>query len=94
MQMVIDPAGTVRCVYDETIDLSTLGSVHITRGSHVEPNDRGQWLADLSPVGGPSLGPFPRRSEALAAERRWLGEHWLMDANMPAIDGVTPSNVS
>jgi hypothetical protein len=77
MQLIIDSVGTVRCVYDETIDLNTLGHVHIARGSHVEPDDRGWWRADLSPVGGPSLGPFRLRSEALAAERRWLDEHWL-----------------
>lgn len=31
--------------------------------------------ADLSPVGGPLLGPYQRRSEALAAEVQWLAEH-------------------
>jgi hypothetical protein len=81
MQLIIDPAGTVRCVYDETIDLSALGNVHIARGSHVEPDARGRWLADLSPVGGPSLGPFCLRSEALAAERLWLDGNWLMGIN-------------
>ena len=83
MQLVIDPTGTVRCVYDESVDLNALGRVHIVRGSRVEPNDRGQWLADLSPVGGPALGPFSLRSEALAAERRWLNDHWLTPANLP-----------
>ena len=83
MQLVIDPSGTVRCVYDETVDLRTLGHVHIARGSHVEPNDRGEWLADLDPVGGPILGPFSLRTEALAAERRWLDEHWLTRSNLP-----------
>ena len=77
MQLIIDPAGTVRCVYDETIDLGTLGHVHIRRGSHVEPDAQGQWFADMSPVDGPTLGPFPTRSKALAAERRWLFVHGL-----------------
>jgi hypothetical protein len=48
-----------------------------TRASHVEPDDRGRWLADLSPIGGPVLGPFDRRSEALEAEVTWLEENWL-----------------
>ena len=38
----------------------------------------GGWRADLSPVGGPQLGPFRRRSEALRAEAAWLVEHWLV----------------
>jgi hypothetical protein len=69
--------GTARCLYTEAINLHTLGQVHIARGSHVEPDDAGQWWADLSPVCGPRLGPFGLRSEALQAEVEWLEEHWL-----------------
>ena len=79
MQLLIDPKGQVRCVYDETIDLAVFGRLHIARGSHVEPDERGQWLADLAPVSGPTLGPFASRSQALAAERSWLQEHWLTE---------------
>ena len=50
----------------------------ITRASHVEPDQQGRWLADLTPVAGPVLGPFERRSEALEAEQSWLAEHWLV----------------
>lgn len=78
MQLVILPDGTARCLYHEAIDLSVLGKSAITRASHVEPDKRGGWLADLSPVSGPLLGPFPRRSDALAAERAWLEAHWLV----------------
>ncbi len=77
MQLVITSAGSVRCIYGEQIDLHALGRPVIRRGSHVEPDDHGQWTADLSPVDGPRLGPFPTRSEALAAEVRWLEERWL-----------------
>ena len=77
MQLVIDPAGGVRCVYDETLPLADFGRLTISRGSHVEPNADGLWTADLSPVGGPLLGPFATRSTALAAERDWLEQHWL-----------------
>ncbi|MBI1249044.1 hypothetical protein GC197_14530 [bacterium] len=77
MQMVVSPAGEIRCLYDETIDLHTLGKVSISRGSFVEPNEHGQWIADLEPVQGPKLGPFDKRSDALAAEVVWLQEHWL-----------------
>ena len=78
MQMVIDRHGAIRTVYDETIDLATFGSLSITRGSHVEPVADGRWTADLAVVGGPQLGPFAHRSEALSAERSWLDEHWLI----------------
>lgn len=77
MELVVDFTGAVRCVYDETLDLEQLGRLMIERGSHVEPTPDGQWTADLSPVGGPELGPFARRSDALAAERHWLETHWL-----------------
>lgn len=77
MQLVITPDGAIRTVYDEAIDLATLGPLSIRRGSHVEPTDEGRWTADLSPVRGPLLGPFITRSEALYAERRWLEANWL-----------------
>lgn len=79
MELMITPAATIRCLYDETLDLSSLGTPQIQRGSHVEPTADGQWTADLSPVSGPLLGPFARRSEALAAEVAWLEQHWLLN---------------
>jgi len=78
MQLVITPVGDLRYLYDESLNLSTLGSMHIQRGSHVEPDFAGQWFADMSPVSGPRLGPFPRRSDALSAEVAWLRDHWLL----------------
>jgi hypothetical protein len=77
MQLIVGLGGAVRCIYSEEIDLTTLGSPTITRASHVEPDQQGRWLADLSPVGGPVLGPFDHRSEALAAELAWLETKWL-----------------
>ena len=81
MQLIITPGGAVRCVYSEEIDLQTLGSPAISRASRVEPDQHGRWLADLSPIAGPILGPFDLRSEALAAEQAWLEVNWL---NQPA----------
>jgi hypothetical protein len=72
MQLLITSAGAVHCLYGEAIDLAVLGELSIRRASHVEPDAAGRWHADLSPVNGPRLGPFERRSEALAAESRWL----------------------
>jgi hypothetical protein len=78
MELLIDATGQCRCVYDELLDLRDLGPLTIERASHVEPNAAGQWIADLSPVSGPQLGPFPNRSEALVAEVVWLRTHWLL----------------
>ena len=77
MQLVIDPTGDVRCVYGEALPLAEFGRLTIVRGSHVEPTAAGHWTADLSPVGGPLLGPFESRSAALDAEREWLEQNWL-----------------
>jgi hypothetical protein len=77
MLLLVDPRGVIRCLYDETLDLAGLGALSITRASQVEPDAQGRWYADLALVAGPRLGPYPLRSEALAAERRWLEEHDL-----------------
>jgi len=77
MQLIVQPGGDIRCVYAEAINLPQLGKLVIARGSHVEPDAAGQWFADLSPVHGPTLGPFANRSDALAAEANWLERHWL-----------------
>ena len=77
MELIIQPGGLARCVYDETIELAALGPLDIRRASHVEPTADGRWTADLSPVHGPILGPFDHRTEALAAEQAWLAARWL-----------------
>jgi hypothetical protein len=71
--------GQVRCLYDETIDLASIGALHIRRASHVEPDSSGRWWTDLSPAGGPVLGPYPLRSEALTAEQQWLEHGFVTD---------------
>ena len=72
MELVVDAGGDVRCIYDEGIDLREIGTLKITRASHVEPDAEGYWWADMGPSGGPVLGPYDSRSEALGAEREWL----------------------
>lgn len=45
--------------------------------SDIEPDRDGYWWADMGPSGGPELGPFRSRSEALGAVREWLvGNHF------------------
>ena len=81
MQLVIQPDGVVRCVYGEAIDLAVIGSLSISRASHVEPGPDGRWWADLSPVDGPVLGPFVLRTAAIQAEQDWLAANWLPGPN-------------
>jgi hypothetical protein len=85
MELVVGVDGMVRCIYDEALDLRELGKLQITRASHVEPDRDGFWWADMKPVGGPVLGPFRNRTEALQAERRWL-------VGRPAV--LTPSSTA
>lgn len=64
-----------------------VGAVEIKRASHVEParlqlgfdpgtDERGGigWWVDMSPSGGPDLGPFVTRQAALDAEAAWLSQ--------------------
>ncbi len=75
MELIIGADGNAVCVYGEELNLKAIGDVHIRRASHVEPDASGRWWADLSPTGGPVLGPFELRTSALETEVRWLGEH-------------------
>jgi hypothetical protein len=72
LKIAIDSEGNARCLYTETMSLEAIGHLDIRRASHVEPNSRGEWIADLAPVQGPELGPYPSRSAALRAEADWL----------------------
>ena len=80
MELIVRPGGDLHCIYSEAIDLHSLGKPNITRASHVEPDPLGRWIADLSPVYGPKLGPFEKRTDALAAEVQWLRDNWLAKA--------------
>lgn len=71
----INGAEIVGIYSDAIVPLLDLGDVQIMRASHVEPAPAGGWTADLSPVGGPILGPFPLRADALAEEVRWINAH-------------------
>lgn len=77
MELVIARGGAIHAIYDEALELAALGRVSIERASHVEPTAQGEWLANLALVNGPTLGPFSKRSDALAAETAWLRIHWL-----------------
>ena len=78
MQLVVNQVGEAKCVYAESLPVHSLGSVSISRASHVEPDLDGYWTADLTPMNGPILGPFSDRSLALQAETIWLHDNWLI----------------
>jgi len=77
MDIFIDMTGGVRHIYSDELNLAGLGLARVQRASHVEPDAVGRWLVDLSPVRGPTLGPFVKRADALAAEAAWLEQHGL-----------------
>ena len=83
MELVIGTDGMARCIYDETLDLREIGKLQITRASHVEPDAEGYWWADMGPSGGPVLGPYGSRSEALQAERTFINlfSFWARHTN-------------
>jgi hypothetical protein len=81
LEIMIASSGQVKLIYSEVIELESLGATSIKRVSAVEPTSNGQWMADLSLVGGPLLGPFGTRSKAIETEIAWLREHWLPQAN-------------
>ena len=72
------PNGDIKFIYSEELrEIVEHGTAHIERVSHVEPNDDAEFTADLSPVGGPTLGPFKLRQDALNAEVEWLESNIL-----------------
>lgn len=93
MELFISTSGLVRALYDEAIAVHELGTVQISRASHVEPDSDGNWWADLAPQAGPVLGPFPQRSAALQAERDWLTQHVLLPSHSSSTSAERPDSV-
>lgn len=80
---MVGHSGIVRYIYGDSLHeaLSDIGEPTIRRASHVEPDEGGGgWAADMGPVGGPVLGPFASRREALAREVAWLTDHGIPTA--------------
>lgn len=82
--LTVDAAGTVQFIYDdELVELIGEGQSQTRRASTVEPVFGG-WAADMSLLTGgcgPVLGPYLRRSEALAAEVAWIKANVLGGCN-------------
>ena len=77
VKFIIQPNGDIEFIYkDELRPLMKLGRTEIRRASSVEPMGN-KWLVDLSPIGGPKLGPFSKREEALRKEVKWIEKNYL-----------------
>ena len=77
LELSISPDGAIRFVYDDAARfLLDQGEATVRRASDVEPQGT-EWVADLARVGGPRIGPFKRRADALKAETNWIEENWL-----------------
>ncbi len=73
INVLIRPDGSVVMIYQEHLSLTALGPGKVKRASEVNPDGEGKWWAQI--YRGPKLGPFAKRSEAVAAEIRYLEEH-------------------
>lgn len=82
--------GTIELIYtDKLKGIHDCELKRVFRASHVEPNAKGDWEADLSPVQGPELGPFKTRQEALEAEVKWLQENYLKQKDAANATGAS-----
>lgn len=80
--VIVNDRGELSFVWDDALaPLRGLGATEIHRVSHVEPTIGGQWTADLSPIGGPLLGPFDLHAHAIEAEKEWV-DGWLAKSNL------------
>lgn len=74
--------GSLKMLYDDGLKgLMDKGKTEVQRASDVEPDGKGGWTADLTRVGGPVLGPFALREDALNAEKEWLWNNSFGDNN-------------
>lgn len=58
-----DTTGTGHCLYGESIDLRSIGSLRMRRASHIEFNETTQRWEVLPPDGGKPLFAHPTRSQ-------------------------------
>lgn len=89
------PDGTLEFLYgDDLSPLMSLGNTTIQRASTVDPrqeNGQVNWYADLALSGGPELGPFPTREEAIVAETTWLNQNFLGRNRNPSTNRASVS---
>lgn len=70
MRVLIDKQGVLQFVYQEEVDLSSLGKHMICRASQVEPDADGTWYVAI--IGGITKRGFTSRSSALRWEKDYV----------------------
>ena len=76
--LTIDENGNGKAIYsDELADYFAATGAKITRASSVEPGLDGKWTVDLTVSGGPIIGGFRLRDDALKYEVEWLNKNYL-----------------
>jgi len=79
VMLEITSTGSVRMLHDDSVDLSRLGRVVVTRASHVEyDNELGAWSVTSAKTGR-KLYTAKRRDAALRWEKRYYspsGKGW------------------
>jgi hypothetical protein len=80
MKLIIGKDGNARFLYNDKLKkaFKEQGKMKSKRASHVEPveeNGTVVWYADI--IGGPKLGPFDLREDALKAEIKWLEDNGI-----------------
>ena len=83
LKLLVRTDSTVQAIYsDELAPLIDKAShVEVRRASFVEPDPDGGWTATMQD--GTKLGPFRLRSEALAAEIRYLDSKLFPQVEAP-----------
>lgn len=82
MKLLVSPEGVITAIYsDDLVPLiKEAEKVNISRASHVEPDDKGQWWATMKPFGEEVLlGPFETHKEAITEEVNYLEERLFND---------------
>ena len=78
IEVSIDEDGGAKAIYsDELAEYFAETGAKITRASSVEPGLDGKWTVDLTVSGGPVVGGFRLRDDALKYEVEWLKENYL-----------------
>jgi hypothetical protein len=66
------PDGTGRALYNETVDLSAIGRLHIRRATRIEYDDKAQAWRVYPPRGRKALYSDPSREACLQWEQQYL----------------------
>ena len=80
VELLITADGSTQYIHsDEAAAFCEELPLRTQRASTIEPDEQGQWWVDLSPVGGPRLGPYApsQRARAVKDEIEWVRQHVL-----------------